>query len=461
VLKVKPIVLALLGVIGTQAYAATDNGQQLQQQINQIIAQQQQLQAQVASLQQQLAAAKAVNQQAAAQPAATGNTSKTSFVRIGSYEGLTSTYSGSDLVANIPNILANKALLLQRYSEDTLAQKAGIPEEETPYMVLSGELEGHAKYAKTNGHGSASSDIDFTDAELYMNMVANKWVSGLATVAYDNSVDAYSPGFNRVEQSRVYLNKGFITIGNFEYSPIYGSVGQMYVPFGRYSYGSVSSPLTKLLFRTKARALSVGYYQTEDDGLDTSLYTFQATGGTEAQKTKIENFGADAAYHFKLDSGFSGNGGVGYINNVADSQGMLDNGLGGVCVPGGEVACFNGFGWNNVPLLKSVGGYDGHVSVSYSQFTILAEYVTAATQFDARDLSMANPGADVDTFEDLRGAKPTAFDTEAIYNFTAGKIPASLVLNYDFTRQALALALPKTSYGSTVNFDICAILCLA
>lgn len=438
-LKIKPIVLAVLGIMGTQAYAAADTGnQQLQQQINQIMAQQKQLQAQIVSLKQQLAQQKTSGTQKSSGLIQNAN------IRIGSYMGLTSDFEGGDLAPNMPNVLLNQALLKQRYEQDTLAKKAGDPADATPYVQVGGLIEGQGIFSKTSG-GNYSSDADLTGADLYVNVVANKWISGLSEISYDNNNDGYLQGQDRVAQSRLYINKAFITLGNLMYSPAYGSIGQMYVPFGRYSYYTVSSPLTKLMARTKARTIDVGYYQTADNGFDTSAYIFQASsgGGTGNQQGKLQNGGLDLAYHFKLNQDVSGNAGVGYINNYADSQGMLDNGC-----PSG-VCSFRGFSWNSgVTLHKNVGGYDAHGAVNYDQFTALAEYVSAATQFDSRDLSYQSAGGS------LQGAKPSAFDLEGIYHFAVAAIPTSFVLDYGFTRQAVAMQLPKTRYASALNFNI-------
>lgn len=443
-LKIKPIVLAVLGVVGTQACAAGSD-QQLQQQINQIMVQQQQLQAQIVSLKKQLKQ----QQQVPAQPQAMGFNKNTeqevhaySFVRLGSYLGQEFTQDGSELVINSPSVLAPDAILQQRYAENVAAKKAGYPVEDTPYMVLSGELEGQAVFNKTAG-GSYSSDANLTDAELAMNLVMSKWINGLFTVAYDKDADAYSNNAgDRVADSRFYVSKAFITVGNLMYAPFYGSIGQMYLPFGRYSNTMVTDPLTKDLARIKARAISLGYYQNQATGLGAHAYVFKASGGTANQQSKLQNFGLDADYHFATGSNFAGDAGVGYVDNFADSQGILDNGL-----PSGTDV-FRGFSWNSYRTTKAVGGYDLHAKASYNQFAALAEYVTAATRFNAADLAYYNTGSTAE------GAKPSAFDLQGIYSFVAGNVPSSFVLDYGFTRQALALGLPKTAYGSTVNFNV-------
>ena len=74
-------------------------------------------------------------------------------------------------------------------------------------------------------------------------------------MTYEN-IPGTSP--RRISNSRVFLDRGFIIIGNFNRSPIYGSLGQMYVPFGRYGSNMISLPLTYFIGKTKARAISVG-----------------------------------------------------------------------------------------------------------------------------------------------------------------------------------------------------------
>ena len=59
----------------------------------------------------------------------------------------------------------------------------------------------------------------------------SSWANGLFVLAYDDS--APSTG-SCVTNARVYLSRGFLTIGNLDAFPMYFTIGQMYVPFGRY-----------------------------------------------------------------------------------------------------------------------------------------------------------------------------------------------------------------------------------
>ena len=50
---------------------------------------------------------------------------------------------------------------------------------------------------------------------------------------------------NPINNSRLFLQRAFFTIGNLDTSPIYFSMGQMFVPFGDYTTYQLSNPVTK------------------------------------------------------------------------------------------------------------------------------------------------------------------------------------------------------------------------
>ena len=68
-------------------------------------------------------------------------------------------------------------------------------------------------------------------------------------------------------------------LGNFSsqssLQPLYLTAGQFYMPFGRYSSAMVSDPYTKVLGRTLARGIELGYTQQSTNSFHAEVYGFQ------------------------------------------------------------------------------------------------------------------------------------------------------------------------------------------
>jgi hypothetical protein len=364
-----------------------------------------------------------------------------SFVSSGPYIGIPLSYSGGNLIINSPNVNEDVSLLNIRKSVNArLASLGRAKAEDHAHLLLSGVVEGQALY-KAPGGGAKTSDIDVTSAGLDGYILGpNSWTSGLISLAYDNDLGSNTGSYNntsRMQNSRVFINKAFIVIGDFSKTPFYGSLGQMYVPFGTYSSNMVSSPITKILGRLKERALLVGYQQQGSPALYASAYVFKGDSYVGATR-RINNGGINLGYRFAHGS-ISGDFGAGMIRNIADSQGMQNNGNG---------PAFAGFGGTNgsgneklthgVPALNLRG-----MLALGSQVDFLAEYIGATTSFSRNDLTMNG-----------RGAKPQAVNTEAAYTFTAFTKPSSLAIGYGRTKDGLAIGLPWQRYSLAFNTSL-------
>lgn len=325
---------------------------------------------------------------------------------------------GSKLIINVPTVREDSRLLLRQYQLTEKCHKLGIPAPDLPQVTLTGKLEGQASYMDTYA-SSRSGNINFGSAELDTYVQSNSWVSGYMALNYTSDE-------NR-DDSRLFMNRAFITIGNLSKFPFYTSIGQVYVPFGRYSSLMVTAPVTQVLGRTRARTLTVGYQQTDNNnGLHAEVYGFQGLTNNNLSHSN-QNWGIDIGYEFNNRCHLSGEIGTGYISNLANSQGI-------------QATVFLN---TENHLRHRVPALNVYSILAINPVVFLAEYVGAIRSFDANDISFIN-----------QRRRPTAFHTEASYTFKTGSKPSSIGVSYGCTSQALALGLPQDCYSIFYNINI-------
>lgn len=349
------------------------------------------------------------------------------------YIGIRSTFEGYELITNLPSINQDLCLLKQRkILEDTL-KSAGKPFPQHPLIELSGELTGQMTYQQPYLGGS-NSDINLTGAELDTNIIITNWISGYMNFTYDDAPPSSGTGGRRVSNSNVFIDRAFFTVGNLNVTPFYFTLGQLNIPFGRYSGFMISSPLTKSIGKTKARALVIGYQEPAEQGINLQAYAFR--GDSRPSNHQINQFGADINYEFKHDS-LNGALGLGYIGNIADATGMQDN--------GGSLPEFAGFDSSSggERLEHRVDGFDAYGKLAVSDFSFVTEVVGALKAFNSQDMTFNG-----------KGAQPIAYNIEGAYHYNLFGKPSNFALGYDYTQDALALNLPKRRFTTSVNANI-------
>jgi hypothetical protein len=355
------------------------------------------------------------------------------------YIGINSEYNASDLVVNQPYVNEDLNLLQQRKQIYNYLQQHGHAFSDTPIVNLSGKIESQIFHTNhfNNFQNNSATDIDLTGIELDTEILVNQWVTGLIAFVYDNTPPTdMSP--RRIDNSRVLLERGFLTIGNLAKFPLYATMGQFYVPFGQYSSAMISDPFTKILGRTKARALTLGFSKqfNEENDLNLSAFIFRGPSRTSIDNNGLRNYGANAEYIFtkpKWNLDIAGS----YIRNIADSVGMQHNGNTGI-------NNFSGFATdNNTEILNPVPGLDARGTLSIEAFSLTGEYVTASRSFSQSVLSFDN-----------QGAKPSAFHAEAAYKFNVLEKPSAIIIGYDQSKDALGLLIPKKRYIATISTSV-------
>ena len=379
-----------------------------------------------------------------------------SFVSSGPYIGIPLEFTGGHLIVNSPSINEDVVLLQVNKNINQRLAALGRPKESVgSHVLLSGLVEGQALY-RWGGGASSVSDIDLTTANFdAFIMGPSTWTSAFMELAYDNNIGTQTGSFssnNRMLNSRVFINKAFVILGDFQKSPFYASFGQMYVPFGTYSTTMVSAPLTRILARTQARALVVGYKQQTTNSLLATAYIFNGPSHASAT-THVNNGGINISYNFK-EGNYIATVGGGVIGNMADSLGMqftgnnnntppLFGGFGGptetYTIPGTTTVIQQNTG--SEQLVHRVPAYDINLKIGIGDnIQLIGEYITASTHFSSTDLTF-----------DGHDAKPSAFNIEGVYNMPWFVNPTSISVSYQKSKDALAIGLPSSRYSIAVN----------
>lgn len=337
------------------------------------------------------------------------------------YVGLKSAYDGSDLIPNFPSMNEDLFLLRQNKELECNTRCFGRLFADRSALTVGGALEGQF-LTGLESKKHADTDLDLTRAELDLLANINPWVTGLVTVAYDNAPLLPSPGGLRVANSRFFLSRGFVTVGNLNQTPVYGTFGQIYVPFGRYASNLLSPPVTLKLGRTTGRALLLGYDQ---QGLNASIYTFHGDGFD--RDTGLNQWGVNLSYK-RAYQDYKVNVGASYIANIVDAKGMRQEWV--KCGSRGVMGA----------LVKRVPAMDFHGEFSKGPYDLFAEYVGATESFNPEDLNFH-----------YHGARPQAAHLELTYH---PKMVKPSTISGGYSRSWQTFNIPEQSWFVVYNTSL-------
>ncbi len=276
-----------------------------------------------------------------------------------------------------------------------------------PSVEVHGLLEADA-FMVNDYAGGSTTDIILSTMSLNIDATLNSMVDGHIAFLYEE--DATDPPA---------LDEGYLNIAMGRSSTL--SAGRMFVPFGSSETGMLSFPLVQLMGETSE---SVMMYGTEDRGLAASVYVFNG----DAEEAAAVN---DDTLSYGVHLGMAQEGrfaaGVGYISNLADSNTFQE---------------LDGVGLGTPGMIDApVGGINAYLSWNAGVFTLIAEHVSAQSNFIAGDFN-GLLAAD---------AKPSANHVELIFEGGRG---STLALSYQTTAEAAFTGLPETAMGVTLSSEV-------
>ncbi len=317
----------------------------------------------------------------------------------------------SDEVAQMKRELLNLKHKVERLEKSRQTEK--IPEVEGSRwferIELSSLVEVEAGY--TDGPDGSESDLVLATVELGLDAQVTSWVNAHVLILYEED-----------ETDPPEFDEAIITIANPDASHFSLAAGRMYVPFGNFDSAAVSDTLTLEIGETRETAVQLGY---TSDSFNLLAYGFKGNVH-HAGRNHIDTYGLALGYRQEAQGGGPGfETGFSWISNLADSDSLQQT----VRDPDN--------------LAHAVAGWSAHATLHWQSFTLIGEYLTAADDFDAADLTFRGAGA-----------RPSAWNLELDYGFEISGHGAELAIAWQQTREALALELPEKRWLAALSVGI-------
>lgn len=273
-------------------------------------------------------------------------------------------------------------------------------------LTISGTVEVEVGFE--NGYENEStSDIALATVELGLEAQVCDWA--VANIVFLWEED---------DTEQVEVDEGTINLGNIDKYPFYLTVGKFVVPFGNYETNMISDPLTLEIGETPQSAVQLGLESSNFYG---SMYIFNGDIDEDGEEDKIKCFGASAGYAFETEN-FSLDIGAGWINNIADSDGL-----------GGWIED-SGFS-----LKDYVGGITGYAILNFAPFIVIAEYVTAMD--------------DIEFTDNTKIESPSAYNIELGYTFEMAGKETTLGIAYQGTEECGGI-LPESRLAASIGVGL-------
>lgn len=274
-------------------------------------------------------------------------------------------------------------------------------------VKLSGLVEAEVNFSKDYDNND-SSDITLATAALDIDVDLHKYVKSHIMFLWEED-----------DTEPVDVDEAYIFLGNTEEFPLFFQIGKLYLPFGNFESHMISDPLTLNLGESRESAAILG---AEYNGFHATTYAFNGDINEIGKDDEIKCFGINTGYVFANDN-FSIDVGMGWINNLADSETLKDS------LPN-EIEDY-------------VGGITAHAIFSWQGLQLIGECLGAIDDFTVSELEFKG-----------KGAEPEAWNIELGYTFAISSHETLFAIAYQGTDEALALELPKERYMGSFGIGL-------
>lgn len=334
----------------------------------------------------------------------------------------------SSLMNKLSSMNEDLLLLRLRQKMDNYFKAHNIPFATRPVIAFSGGLEAGVDYRSNDRFNTtAKSSITLNKAELDVLTEIGSWTTGAMIIDYEDSSAPYTGNTPKWSNSRLRINRAWVTLGKLNKTPFYFTIGQVYAPFGSFGSNMLTTPAIRTIGRVKDRMVVLGY--SGKDGIYAQIFGLDGESRVNGAEF-IRHTGANIGYRIENEQ-FALNIGASILGNLADSQGMQDSVFGKTT--NGTTTTVDAERINS-----RVFGLNGRITATlYGKYNLLAEYIGASNSFNQADLAFNG-----------HGAKPQALELEGSYVFKVFGKPSSVYAATGMSSQALALNVTKQSYAT-------------
>ncbi len=387
---------------------------------------------------------------------------------LGTSSALASAGSKSNSRADMQQLQARSSQIegtLNHNEGSILAAKPYLGSDWTKRITISGQLNVDGKWRTKNGplsnggasdnnsnpslfHGKYYTDVNLNNSQIDLDAYVNSWTQAHLSLTGRDPMQIDKRYHSDIaDEAPVNFDEAYITIGDLDKYPVYGTFGRQYVTFGVYDRHPIEPTLTQYLSQTQATAAKLGVAWPM--GVYGSAYTFRGQSSrftsTGRDHYVVNNFGAelgirnhDTVQGVPLGYQLS----LGWIRNIADADWIAN-----VVSMGDSRSVTAGGGAGHV----DVGGLSIDGELSSGPFALRVNYIQSLNQFRTAKLSDSNVNG---ILARLNNAQPWAVGVAGDYSFDAMGRNNTFSLSYQQSGDSSAFGIPVRRYTASYTVGV-------